>query len=190
LYKLPEHLRPTFAKPFGAVYTTAQLLHELHRRDRIVAVGDIVAKTLIENGQKPRIIVVDYKTKRGKIDPELQRILGAYGQKVLRVQSPAATISDELFHAIQQALKSKQTVRIEVDGEEDLAGLPFMAIAKDRTIVLYGVPDKGVCLVEVNRGVRETALGLLEEMRVPTEAERAAPHRLRTSELHLDDEPA
>jgi GTP-dependent dephospho-CoA kinase len=187
LYLLPEHLRQTFAEPFGAVYTTPQLLQELHRRDRIIAVGDIVAKTLIENGQKPRVIVVDYKTKRGAIDPELKRVLGGYGQKVFRVANPAATISDELFHAIQQALKSKQIVRIEVDGEEDLAGLPFMAIAKDKTVVLYGVPDKGVCLVEVNRGVRQTALDLLQQMRVPGADEKGAPRRIRASEVVEDD---
>lgn len=185
-YRLPEALRPTFAKPFGAVYTTAQLLQELHRRDRIVAVGDIVAKTLIENGQKPRVIVVDYRTKRGDIDPELKRALGAYGQKVLRVENPPATISDELFHAIQQALKSKQTVRIEVDGEEDLAGLPFMAIAKDRTVVLYGVPDEGVCLVEVNRGVRQVALDLLEQMRERGPDEEPAPRRIKGSKVEFD----
>lgn len=181
MFRLPEDLRPTFAQPFGAVYTTAQLLQEIHRRDRVVAVGDIVAKTLIENGQTPRVIVVDFKTKRGTIDPDLKRVLGAYGQKVFRVENPPATITDELFHAIAQALKSKQVVRIEVEGEEDLAGLPFMALAKDKTIVLYGVPDQGVCLVEVNKGVRQTAVDLLEQMRVKEEEPPKEPRRIRSS---------
>ena len=166
MYRLPDELRPTFQKPFGPVYTTDQILRELKREDRVVAVGDIVTKTLLDGGRPPWIAVVDYKTQRGDDDPGLRAQLSAWGKKVLRATNQPATISDELFHAIQQALKSKQTVRIEVDGEEDLAGLPFLAIAKDGIVMLYGVPGKGVCMVRINAGVRKTALGLLEQMRV------------------------
>lgn len=167
MYRLPERLRPVFQEPFGPVLSTAQLLKELRREERVVAVGDIVAKTLIEAKRDPWIIVVDYKTQRGGDDPELRRVLGSWGAKVQRVTNEPATVSDELFHAIVQALKSKGTTRIEVEGEEDLAGLPFLALAKDGVVMLYGVPGKGVCLVRVTAGIRQTAQGLLAEMHVP-----------------------
>ncbi|MBI2077406.1 MAG: DUF359 domain-containing protein [Euryarchaeota archaeon] len=177
MYRLPDELRPTFQKPFGPVHTTEQVLHELKREDRVVAVGDIVTKTLLDADRPPWIAVVDYKTQRGEDDPGLRAQLSGWGKKVLRAENAPATISDELFHAVQQALKSKSTVRIEVEGEEDLAGLPVLAIAKDGIVLLYGVPGKGVCLVRVNPGVRETALRLLERMRVPEPGARPDPRR-------------
>lgn len=166
MYRLPERLRPVFQAPFGPVLSTAQLLQELRRQERVVAVGDVVAKTLIEAKREPWIIVVDYKTQRGATDPDLVKALGGWGAKVLKVANEPATVSDELFHAVAQALKSKSTVRIEVDGEEDLAGLPFLALAKDGVVMVYGVPKKGVCLVRVNAGIRQKAQQLLSEMRV------------------------
>lgn len=175
MYRLPEELRPVFQEPFGPVHTTEQLLRELQPRDRVVAVGDIVAKTLIEAKREPWIIVVDYKTQRGTDDPDLKAILGNWGQRVMRVENPPATVSDELFHAVQQSLKSKQTVRIEVTGEEDLAGLPYLALAKDGIVIVYGVPNRGAALVRISKGVRERALDLLRQMEV-----RREPRRLKT----------
>lgn len=166
LYRLPEELRPRFQEPFGPVYSTRELLDHLTPKDKVVAVGDVVSKTLLQAGRDPWIMVVDYKTQRAADDPELKRVLGAWGSKVLKVENPPATVSDELFHAVAQALKSAKTVRIEVTGEEDLAGLPFLALAKDATIVLYGVPNRGVCFVRVTGAVRRTAQDLLARMRV------------------------
>ncbi|HLE47097.1 MAG TPA: DUF359 domain-containing protein [Candidatus Thermoplasmatota archaeon] len=166
MYRLPEALRPRFQKPFGPVLSTEQLLRELKREDRVVAVGDVVTKTLIEAKRPPWIAVVDYKTRRGTDDAGLRATIGSWGMKVLRVANEPATVSDELFHALQQALKSRQTVRIEVEGEEDLAGLPVLAIAKDGVVMVYGMPGQGVCMVRVTAGVRKTANELLEQMRV------------------------
>jgi GTP-dependent dephospho-CoA kinase len=175
VYRLPDSLRSEFQNPMGPVLSTEQLLRELRPKDRVVAVGDIVAKTLIEAKRDPWIIVVDFKTQRGADDPELKTVLGSWGQKVMRVANPPATVSDELFHAVQQSLKSKLTVRIEVTGEEDLAGLPYLALAKDGVVMVYGVPNKGVAMVRVDKGVRVRALELLALMEVRTE-----PRRLKT----------
>lgn len=165
MYRLPERLRPVFQEPFGPVLSTAQLLQELRREERVVAVGDIVAKTLIEAKRDPWIIVVDYKTQRGANDPDLRWTLGSWGTKLLKVHNEPGTVSDELFHALTQALKSRATVRIEVEGEEDLAGLPVLALAKDGIVMLYGVPGKGVCVVRVSAGIRQRAQELLAQMR-------------------------
>lgn len=166
MYRLPEELRPIFQKPFGPVLSTDELVRSLKREDRVVAVGDVVARTLLDSGRPPWIMVVDYRTQRGGVDADLKRALGAWGQKAMRVSNAPATISDELFHAVSQALKSRQTVRIEIDGEEDLAGLPFLALSKDGTIILYGVPNRGVCAVRVDASVRSMAQKLLTRMRV------------------------
>jgi GTP-dependent dephospho-CoA kinase len=166
MYRLPASLRGVFQEPFGPVMTTDELLASLPAGATIVAVGDVVSLTLINHGRRPKVIVIDYKTQRGDDDPLLRRILGSWGDEVVRVRNPAATITDELVAALKAALAAKGSTRIEVDGEEDLAGLPVFAHAPDGTIVLYGMPHRGVVRVVVDAQKRAMALDLLKKMRV------------------------
>jgi len=46
---------------------------------------------------------------------------------------------------------SKKNIRIEVDGEEDLATLPSIYLSPNRDVtIIYGMPDKGVVIVKTN----------------------------------------
>jgi uncharacterized protein (UPF0218 family) len=165
MWRLPEELRPVFQEPFGPVLSTKELLDSWSGDDTVVAVGDVVARTLIENGLAPRAIVVDYRTQRGGEDAELRRVLGGWGDRVVRVANPAGTVTQELVDALLEALQARGTTRIEVDGEEDLAGLPLFAYAPLGTIILYGMPNRGVVRAVADADRRAKARDLLARMR-------------------------
>ena len=88
------------------------------------------------------------------------------GAKVtVRVKNEAGTISEEAVEAIKRAIKDKESVRIEVEGEEDLLGLPAMLYAPDGWYVLYGQPNEGLVAVEVNEKSKALAEKFLEMMK-------------------------
>ena len=53
-----------------------------------------------------------------------------------------------------------------MDGEEDLATLPAIKLCKNGAKVIYGMPDKGMVVVDVNQQTKERANRLLERMLV------------------------
>lgn len=166
MYRLGEDLRPVFQRPFGPIIQTSDLRERIRKGDVIVCVGDFVSRTLIEIGYQPKLVIVDFKTERHDVDARLRQILEGYGKTVLRVANPAATVTNDLYVAVVQGLRLAGSVRIEVDGEEDLAGLPVFAEAPEGTIVLYGMPGKGMVFVRVDAAMRKQAITLLGKMRV------------------------
>lgn len=170
MYRLPEEMRPEFQKPFGPVLKTEDLVKNIKRGDTLVCIGDLVSRTAIWLGLEPKIIVVDFKTERKELEPELREELSHYGKVVLRVENPAATVTKQLYGAVVQAFRLAGTVRIEVEGEEDLAGLPVFAEAPLGTVVIYGMPGQGFVLVRVDEAMKRKARDLLERMAVPEEA--------------------
>ena len=54
-------------------------------------------------------------------------------------------------------------VAVVVKGEEDLLGFPVAILSQPGSLMLYGQPDVGMILVEVNEEVRESAKKLLLE---------------------------
>lgn len=165
MYRLPESLRARFRDPFGPVYPTEEIKQRIQPGERVVAIGDMVAQTAIDLGLQPKVIIVDFKTQRGPIDPKSLQTLRGYGQSVLRVKNPAATVTGELFSAVGEALRLSGPVRIEVDGEEDLAGLPVFAQAPDGYVVLYGLPNRGIVLVRMDEMMRRMSREFLDQMR-------------------------
>ena len=53
-----------------------------------------------------------------------------------------------------------------VRGEEDLLALPCMMYAEDGDIVVYGQPNAGAVLVEVNHFIKWKAWDLFHHMKV------------------------
>ena len=76
------------------------------------------------------------------------------------------TISDELWKAIKDSIDSGDNVRIEVDGEEDLASLAAISLSKIGTKGIYGMPDKGMVVVDVDQQSKARVNSLLEHMLV------------------------
>ena len=84
----------------------------------------------------------------------------------VKVVNHPGTISDELWKAIKDSIDSGGNVRIEVDGEEDLASLAAISLSKIGTKVIYGMPDKGMVVVDVDQQSKARVNSLLEHMLV------------------------
>jgi uncharacterized protein (UPF0218 family) len=163
-YVLPDALRAELARPFGPVVAGKDLPALLKGAPAVLAVGDVVSLTLKTLGIEPRLFVCDFLTQRGEPDPTYEAELGAWGSVAFRVSNPPATITREAWDAIRQGLAAKPRagpVRVVVDGEEDLLGIPCFLEAPEGSLVLYGMPGKGVVVVAVDAAFKATVAELL-----------------------------
>jgi hypothetical protein len=145
--RLPKSLRGEFKEPFGPVYTDAEEL--LNAVDGpLVAVGDVVTAHLLRAGRTPDVSVVDGRTKREAVSESTAAALDSLpaGETV---RNPAAELTEELLMALREALTATEPRVVDVDGEEDLATLPVVAMAEPGTSVVYGQPGEGMVLVGV-----------------------------------------
>ena len=95
-----------------------------------------------------------------------KKVIGNIGNKIVNVINKAGTISEELWDAIKKSIDSTDRVRIVVEGEEDLATLAAISLSKIGTKVIYGMPDKGMVVVDVNQRSKKRANSFLERMLV------------------------
>ena len=180
MLSLPDSLRSAFKNPLGPVYTeTSALLAEVDRVDNdiepsfdapLIAVGDVVTGHLLEAGRQPEISVVDGRTEREPIADDLEKALAVHDGPEIRVENPAATISEQLLLAIRDALSNPEALSIRVDGEEDLATLPAIVAAPVGSSVVYGQPGEGMVHVAVTESSTTEARRLLERFEGDTAA--------------------
>ncbi|WP_368409263.1 GTP-dependent dephospho-CoA kinase family protein [Halomarina litorea] len=173
---LPTALRAELKDPVGPVYTDpVALLAEAGRP--LVSVGDVVTEYLLRE-TTPHVALVDGMTKRTALDEEVDR--SAFDREV-HVENPAATLSSDLLEALVDALRSDESTVIVVDGEEDLAAVPAIAVAPEGSSVVYGQPDEGMVLVTVGPETRAAMRAFLARM----EGDRAGAWRA----LGIDPDP-
>ncbi len=160
---LPDWLRPALAQPFGTTMSEEETVKKLEKRDTyIITVGDETTKTLIRYGIEPNLAIFDLKTKRRETqDSELQK---HYVTRE-RIKNPQKQITFDLWHAIEKSLKRKKAA-IQVNGEEDLAALPCAYMAKDGSVMLYGIPNVGISFVLIDNGVKAKVKNLIDQMEV------------------------
>lgn len=163
-YVLPDALRAELGRPFGPVVAGKELPALVAGSPALIAVGDVVSLTLKTLGIEPRLFVCDFLTQRGEPDPTYEAELGTWGRLAFRVGNPPATITREAWDAVRLGLAAgpeASPVRIVVDGEEDLLGIPCFLEAPDGAIVLYGMPGKGVVVVRVDAAFKAKVAELL-----------------------------
>jgi hypothetical protein len=167
MYKLPSYLRPELQKPWGKLIKTRELAKLINNPKYILTVGDIATHLFKQKDIPINLAVVDYRTKRGKVNPKLIKEFKELGDRKLRVKNPPGLISDSLLAALSTALKEidHNSTLIEVIGEEDLAALPIFKDAPDQSLVAYGMPSNGLVLVKINRSIREKAMNVLKLMK-------------------------
>ena len=151
MYVLPDEFRKRLKEPLGFLLDEKGLIEAVKTRRVIISVGDMVTFTLLKHGVKPDVAVFDFQCKRRVCSGKMKELLGSYGDVKLRVRNKPGTISEELWNAIKEAysLCRNKKVSVVVDGEEDLASLAAISLAPSDVTVIYGLPDKGVLLIDV-----------------------------------------
>jgi len=161
--RLPDSLREYLRWPMGSLVHGEAILPAIGRASPVVTVGDFCTLDLVARGRSPDVCLVDFKTKRQE-DPELREALQRIGSVVMRVTNPAGTITPDAWRVVSEAFKSKERVRVEVRGEEDLLALVCIALAPSSTAVLYGLPTQGVVVVRADEAAKSRVLDVLRRM--------------------------
>ena len=161
--RLPESLREYLRWPLGKLVHGEAILPAIGGASPVVTVWDFCTLDLVARGRSPDLCVVDFKTKRQE-DPELRDALQRIGSVVMRVTNPAGTITPDAWRVISEAFKSKERVRVEVRGEEDLLALVCIALAPSSAAVLYGLPSQGVVVVRPDEAAKSRAMDVLRRM--------------------------
>ena len=163
------YLKPEMAEELKE--TKSEIYREspnfLNETNFIATIGDICTIKIIEQIRIPNLMIVDLKTKRDiKLNKSQLETIRNIKCKEVQINNKAGTISKELYHEIQKALNSDEKTKIIIDGEEDLAALPVIKLCKNGAKVIYGMPDRGMVVVDVNQQAKERANKILERMLV------------------------
>ena len=161
---LPDDLREELREPLGELMTGKVAIGSVRSDGRLFTIGDQCTLTFIRANIIPDVFIVDYQVKREQ-KPELRTVFDEASEQTVKVENPAGVITRGLWSTIYEVLPSRKKVRIEVEGEEDLAALPCISLADHGSQVAYGLPDKGLVLVDVDDESKKRVWRILERMR-------------------------
>ncbi|MEM3402786.1 MAG: DUF359 domain-containing protein [Candidatus Hadarchaeales archaeon] len=162
LLELPEDLRPLLKRPLGRLVRNPQDAAKALRKRKVVAIGDVTGATLLKDGVRPAILVVDMKTLRGPVSREESKVLESFRGEEIKVENPAGTITPSAWEAFR---KAERSTKILVDGEEDLLTIPAILLSPIGTVVVYGQPGEGMVLVEVTEEKKKEVTEILKKFR-------------------------
>jgi len=178
---LPENLREELRKPLGKVFKTTQQIvgaiftmptgrQESPKKPTIIiAVGDIIVDSLLKEGIRPDIKIIDFRSRRKPLKTT-EPVLGS--KKIFPFSSTPVfnkpgTIdlktAKKLKELIQKAIFKKQKSWLVIDGEEDLLALPSILFAPLGSLVLYGHWQLGVIGIEVTEESKNMVLKIINK---------------------------
>ena len=133
--------------PLGELYPNFEdALEDIKASKFLISAGDCTLNNLISHNIYPDVGIIDNRIERKDHDSIIN-----YTDNILTAVNPAGTITDDLWEtiefAIKQSIENNTRYIIDVDGEEDLAVLPIIALAPEYTTVLYGQPNEGLVLL-------------------------------------------
>lgn len=151
------------AKPYGILFTNnTELLHFLKSRknSRIITVGDVVTKTVLDLNLTPFLSLVDGKTRR-KFNIEKRTVME-------RVKNEAGLIRLSAISKIKELLEidSDASKVVYVEGEEDLLVIPIVIYGKDGDIILYGQPYAGAVVLIIDDLIRRRVMEIFTKFRI------------------------
>ncbi|MEM1565651.1 MAG: DUF359 domain-containing protein [Candidatus Bathyarchaeia archaeon] len=169
VYSLPMNLRIKLKKPLGELIRGSyeetmeklKLIVEREKPPCVISVGDVVSKNLVDKHFRPKLLIVDNRVMRSNIEP-----IKLEAEEEERVKNPPGTITLEALNAVQKAFKSTHTVKIVVDGEEDLLALLAIQYAPENALIVYGQPLEGIVVVKATLQKKAEVAEILEEMKV------------------------
>lgn len=155
VWALNEELAQKLKKPLGLLIKNdpckvQKVLSKIKNCTLLVSVGDATLDFLLSINIIPDIQIVDMKEKR------LPRNVSKPAHKIeFYVSNPRGCVTEESIEAFKTSLYSGKPVRIFVDGEEDLLTLVAIIFSPKGSCVLYGQPDEGLVIVDVDEKVKE-----------------------------------
>lgn len=152
--RLPRSLRPQLQRPFSAIVTQIT-----HPEFGTISVGDIAVLSLLKQNIKPDLAIVDLKSRRQPIFPDLASEGLPSG---LTAVNPAGTITKDAAAKLLDCLQKKQPTLL-IDGEEDLLVLPAILLAPLKTTIFYGQPDQGLVKITVSETTKAKSLKFLQQ---------------------------
>jgi uncharacterized protein (UPF0218 family) len=156
-------MREQLATGLGRIVRTNELRQELRDCRPLLAVGDMVSFTLLDQGHKPDLVVYDLKTERRpytSLSAKLDELEGVCA----RVVNPAGQITAGLVREIARALERNVPTKLLVEGEEDLAALVCAAMAPPGSCLMYGVPGQGMALLRIDQEAADRARSMIYSM--------------------------
>ena len=139
----------------------------LKKTEYIATIGDICTIKIFEQIREPNLAIVDLKTKRNiSLDNNQLKTIMKIGINKIEVENPPGSISNQMWKAIESSFSNENNTRITVKGEEDLATLAVISMAPKGAKVIYGMPDRGMVVVDVNQQSKKRANNFLKRMLV------------------------
>jgi GTP-dependent dephospho-CoA kinase len=161
---LPDDLRDKLKKPLGILLndsdvTKHNVLDNIPEGSFVISVGDATTEKLIKFGIIPSLQIVDGFEKRIKRTMPYTSVT-----TTLYCTNPPAEITAESIDIIKKGFESTKPVLIIVTGEEDLLVLPVVVFAPENSVVLYGQPNEGLVIVQINADTRNKAQSIMDLM--------------------------
>jgi len=167
VYKLTPEMRGKLKKPLGILIRgsfseTIEKFNDIIGKEKspgIISVGDTVSQNLVKNNILPQLSIVDNRVMRKSIKP-----ITLEADETVMIKNPPGTITEEALTAIQDALESRNRVKIIVDGEEDLLTLIAVLHAPENTLIVYGQPREGMVVVKATHEKKAEVAEILKAM--------------------------
>jgi len=143
---IDEHHREELAEPKGVLLKGREIppiILEKYLSPPLIAVGDMVAETLLASNTKPGLVVFDASTRRG-----------SYDALILRGVKPNAVLANKRSSISQEVqeffYEDNVSGFILIEGEEDLLVVPAAISSKPGSYVVYGQPGEGIVVLRVD----------------------------------------
>jgi len=155
-YYLPKKLRPVLKKVWGisvfgenhTVFKKCQKIIKQKGFKKIITVGDYCSLSLPSD-----VKIFDNRIQRKVVENNLP-----YSLEFI---NPAGTIQKQAWKIIDQAIKQERNIFVK--GEEDLLVIPVVLLSPKNTVIIYGLPGKGVCLIESSAKIKKELKELLKK---------------------------
>lgn len=130
-----------------------------YKPSKVITVGDIISKSLLERGLRVDVFIIDNRSMRKPIERMIYK-----ANKILNLSNPAGMITRDSWLVIGEAINSDGPVGVLIEGEEDLLTIVAVLLAPEGSMVMYGQPNEGAVVVSVNRETKEKMHKIVERM--------------------------
>ncbi len=173
-YKLPISLRKSLRTPIGKLFTgehsasARNAINYIRKSNEglVVAIGDVCAKSFLDQEYYPNVIIFDGKTQRtGPVSMNLEKY------SIYRTSNPKEWILKSAIQEIENAIAFSTSnncrIAVRIDGEEDLLIIPVIISLPLGSIVIYGQPpittEEGLVVAVITTSLKEQVQGLLDK---------------------------